>query len=107
MFFQKIYQLHILDVKTCSKNVAYLSTTCDIWACKHRSFIAVNVTYIDPISYESKKFLIAIDRFEGAHTICHNDTNEAVTNKLKDIFKRFGIHGKVVGVTTDNAGEFV
>lgn len=78
-----------------------MSATCDIWSCKHRSYLAVNVTFIDPESYESKSFLIAIERFEGSHT------NVAVANKLKEIFKRFGIFGKVVGVTTDNGSEFV
>lgn len=78
-----------------------MSATCDIWACKHRSYMAVNVTFIDPTTFESASILIAIDRFEGSHT------NDAVAAKLKGIFKRFKIYGKVVGVTTDNAGEFV
>lgn len=93
--------MHTADLKLKLKNVQYISATCDIWSCKHRSYIAVTVSYIDPISYDSKHFLIAIDRFEGTHD------NVAVTKKLKEIFKRFDIHGKVVGVTTDNAGEFV
>lgn len=93
--------MHIADVRRKLKNIRYLSATCDVWACKHRSFIAVTVSYIDPVSYESKSFLIAIDRFKGTHD------NIAVTKKLKEIFKRFNINGKVVGVTTDNAGEFV
>lgn len=88
-------------VKRELKKVKFLSATCDIWSCKHRSYIAVNVTYINPKTFKSKSFLIAIERFEGSHT------NDAVANKLKNIFKRFGIFGKVVGVTTDNGSEFV
>ncbi|XP_055306361.1 uncharacterized protein LOC129570688 [Sitodiplosis mosellana] len=98
---KKLYEMHISDVKNRLKNVQYMSATCDIWSCKHRSFIAVNICYIDPKSFEQKSFLIAIDRFEGSHT------NNAVAAKLKDIFKRFHILGKVVGVTTDDASEFV
>lgn len=88
-------------VKRELKKVQFLSATCDIWSCKHRSYIAVNVTYINPKTFKSKSFLIAMERFEGSHT------NDAVANKLKNIFKRFGIFGKVVGVTTDNGSEFV
>lgn len=93
--------MHVDDVKDRLKMISYMAATCDIWSCKHRYYIAVNINYIDPTTYEAKSFLIAIDRFEGAHN------NVTVTNKLKEIFRKYDIFGKVVGVTTDNASEFV
>lgn len=91
---------HVDNLKAQFSSISYLSATCDIWSRDNRSYIGVNIHYIDESTGELNTVVIACERFHG----CHDHI--AVANKLKAILARYGISKKVVAITTDNAGEF-
>lgn len=76
-----------------------MSATTDIWERSNRSYIAVSVHYFDD-NLKLHTDFIACERFTGRHT------NDKVAEKLREIFDRFGILGKVFFITTDGAGEY-
>lgn len=82
------------------RSISYISATCDLWSRNNRSYIGVNVHYIDKSTGELNTIVIACERFHGSHE------HKAIANKLKAIFARYGISKKMVAITTDNAGEF-
>lgn len=100
VFPQKLRDKYVKDLISQFRPILYFSATCDIWSRNNRSYIGVNVHFIDESTGVLKTVLIACERFHGSHD------HEAVTEKLKDIFKRYGISKKAVAITTDNAGEF-
>lgn len=88
------------NVKKQFASATYVACTSDIWSKDRRSFIAVNVHWVDEISGELKSFLLACERFRG------NETSAAIQEKIKLILKKYGIEKKAVCITTDNAANY-
>lgn len=86
-------------MKQSFKTVDFFSATTDVWSRSNKSFIAVSVHYYGADLKLHSSFL-ACEAFEGRHTA------DKVTEKLKNIFERFGILQKVFFITTDGAGEY-
>lgn len=62
--------------------------------------MGVNVHFIDD-DLEIQSFTIALERFGGAHDYL------SVAIRVNDIYRKFGISGKVHAVTTDQGSELV
>lgn len=81
-------------------NVKYISLTSDIWSCKHRSFMGMTAHYIDPVTFKRQISTISCSRFSFPHT------SDRIAEHLQIECDIYGIGGKVVATTTDNASNF-
>lgn len=77
-----------------------LSSTLDFWSKGGKSYMGVNVHFIDE-NLEIHSFTIALERFKGTHDYL------SVAIRLNALFTKFGIIGKVGAVTTDQGSELV
>lgn len=97
---QKLHDNMLESVKRELKTVPYMACTSDIWTKDRRSFIAMNVHWIDQTTGELKSFLLCCERFRGSHT------GAAIEDKIKSILQKFGIQNRVTCITTDNASNY-
>ncbi|KAG8174281.1 hypothetical protein JTE90_020768 [Oedothorax gibbosus] len=82
--------------------VRYISLTTDGWtSINNESFIATTVHFIDEEDGDLKTLLLGCSRFEASHTSVN------LGEDLKSKLQLWGLEGKVVCVTTDNASNIV
>ncbi|KAJ7303362.1 hypothetical protein JRQ81_012307 [Phrynocephalus forsythii] len=82
--------------------VAYVATTADCWTDGRKSFLGVTAHWISPTTLEREFGALACRRLKGPHT-----TYEVLAEALRDIYRQYKVHHKVVSTTTDNGSNFV
>lgn len=100
---KKYLNLQYLDEKTKLQSELQqqdaVALTCDFWTSNtNHSYITTTAHYID-INWILRHPVLATRRLIGQHT------GEFISAALNDIRQEFGIHSKVAGLTTDNAGN--
>lgn len=83
------------------KEVQAIGLTCDIWSTPKRSFLGVTAHWIDPKTLDHRSAVLSCERFFSPHT------NERIAEQLQLVCSVFGITGKVIATTTDNASNFL
>ncbi|XP_034027533.1 uncharacterized protein LOC117511739 [Thalassophryne amazonica] len=83
------------------QHVDCIATTTDCWTAHRQSFLGITAHWIDPDSLQRESAALACRRLKGAHT------HDMLASCLNEIHTEYGISGKIVRTTTDNASNFV
>lgn len=83
------------------KHIESIGLTCDIWSTPKRSFLGVTAHWIDSKTLKHKCAVLSCERFLSPHT------NERIAEQLQLVCSTFGVNGKVIATTTDNASNFL
>lgn len=98
--FQKKAVEHIENLIKLFSLVDDLGSTLDFWSKGGKSYMGVNVHFIDD-DLEIHSFTIALERFGGTHDYL------SVAIRLNALYKKFVIIRKVGAITTDQGSELV
>nr|XP_016847341.1 PREDICTED: uncharacterized protein LOC100567772 isoform X2 [Anolis carolinensis]XP_016847342.1 PREDICTED: uncharacterized protein LOC100567772 isoform X2 [Anolis carolinensis]XP_016847343.1 PREDICTED: uncharacterized protein LOC100567772 isoform X2 [Anolis carolinensis]XP_016847345.1 PREDICTED: uncharacterized protein LOC100567772 isoform X2 [Anolis carolinensis]XP_016847346.1 PREDICTED: uncharacterized protein LOC100567772 isoform X2 [Anolis carolinensis]XP_016847347.1 PREDICTED: uncharact len=81
--------------------VSHVATIADCWTDGKRTFLGVTAHWISPITLKREFGALTYKRLKGPLTY------SVLTKALYDVHAQYGIHDKVVCVTTDNGSNFM
>ncbi|KAH0630547.1 hypothetical protein JD844_013708 [Phrynosoma platyrhinos] len=81
--------------------VSHVATTTDCWTDGKRRFLGVTAHWISPTTLKREFGALAFKHLKGCLTY------SVLVKALRDIYVQYGIHDKVVCMTTDNGSSFV
>ncbi len=87
-------------IKSQLEEATHITATTDIWTYGRRSYLGMTAHFLTPM-LDRKSFVIACRRLRGSHTA------ELVGRAIVEVLQEWGISHKMVGITTDNATNFV
>lgn len=98
---KQAYESMMKKIKETLEGVDNVSTTADVWMAHHRSYLGMTVHWIDQKSLKRQKAAIACMRIIGRHTY------DVLAAKSEEVHRKFGLHGKISAMVTDNGSNFV
>lgn len=78
-----------------------VATTADCWSAHHKGYLGMTAHWINPVTREREKAVLACRRLKGRHTF------DVIAQAMADIHAEFEIEDKVTRTTTDNGKNFV
>ncbi|MGH0163711.1 UNVERIFIED_CONTAM: hypothetical protein FKN15_048799 [Acipenser sinensis] len=100
-YLDKAYDVMEGELKKSFENVAYVSTTADIWTANNKSFLGMTAHWIDPATLQRKRVALTCSRFKGRHTY------DAVAAEIEQCHAAYALNAKVTATVTDNGSNFV
>ncbi|XP_040072382.3 uncharacterized protein LOC115316210 [Ixodes scapularis] len=81
--------------------VPYVTVTADCWTSFRRCYLAATVSWLEPASLKRNSAVLICQRMTGSVT------HDKIADLLLEVFKEYGLQGKVTKVVTDNGSNFV
>ena len=88
-------------IKATLKDFDNVFTTADVWTVHHRSYLEMLVHWISQTSLKRQKTAIACICTIGHHKY------HLLAAKIEEMYRNFGLHGKINDTVTDNGSNFV
>ena len=88
-------------IKENLEEVQKVPTTANVWMTCHRSCLGMTVHWIDEKCLKRQKAAIACFRIVWCHSY------NILAEKIEEVHKSFGLHGKISATVTDNGSNFV
>ena len=95
----KQYEDMITRIKDELASAEFVAFSTDGWTCVNKTYLGYTMTWLDE-DFKRKIIVIACRRHVGRKTY------EQVGKHMLDILREFGVQHKIVGGTTDGAGEY-
>ncbi|XP_040070473.1 uncharacterized protein LOC120843251 [Ixodes scapularis] len=81
--------------------VPCVTATADCWTSFRRCYLAATVSWLEPASLKRNSAVLICQRMTGSVT------HDKIADLLLEVFKEYGLEGKVTKVVTDNGSNFV